>query len=95
MATAPIKFQILKALIHGEERWNYEIIPSIQKACGMESNYGRDVINFDLLELLSAGIVTDLEQKVDTEGVFKKDSLLHKYKISDFGLEWAEAMKIA
>ncbi|MDK2892551.1 hypothetical protein [Methanohalophilus sp.] len=95
MATLPIKFQIIKTLLDGGEHWNYNIVPPIQKACSMESNYGRDTINFDLLELLSAGMIEDLEQQVDEDGVFKKDFLLHKYRITDFGREWAEAMKLS
>ncbi|MDN5308702.1 MAG: hypothetical protein PWP14_96 [Methanolobus sp.] len=95
MTVLPIKFQIIKALLDGGEYWNYEIVSPIQKACGMESDYGRDTINFDLLELLSAGMIRDLEQKVDKDGTFKKDFLLHKYQITDYGREWAAAMKIA
>lgn len=94
MATYPIKFQIIKALLDGGEHWNYEIVPPIQESCGMGSDYGRDSINFDLLELLSAGMIEDLEQQVDEDGIFKKGFLLHKYRITDFGREWATAMQI-
>jgi len=81
----PIKFRILELLLDGNEYWNYEIVSKIQKEYGMNSDYGRDSINFDIIELASGGMLKDLEQKVDADGIYKKDFLLHKYVITDFG----------
>jgi hypothetical protein len=39
-------------------------------------------------------MIEDLEQQVDEDGIFKKGFLLHKYRITDFGREWATAMQI-
>jgi hypothetical protein len=84
-ANRPIKFRILELFLDGNEYWNYEIVSKIQKEYGMNSNYGRDSINFDIIELASGGMLKDVEQKVDEEGIYKKDFLLHKYVITDFG----------
>ncbi len=81
----PIKFRILEILLDGKEYWNYEIVSKIQKEYSMNNAYGRDSINFDIIELASGGMLKDLEQKVDEEGIYKKDFLLHKYVITDFG----------
>ncbi len=81
----PIKFRILELLLDGKEYWNYEIVSKIQKEYGMNSNYGRDSINFDIIELASGGMLKDVEQKVDEEEIYKKGFLLHKYVITDFG----------
>ena len=81
----PIKFRILELLMDGKELWNYEIVSKIQEEYGMKSNFHRDSINFDILELASGGMLKDVEQKVDEEGVYKKDFLLHRYTITDFG----------
>lgn len=81
----PIKFRILEILLDGKERWNYEIVPQIQEEYGMKSNFYRDSINFDILELASGGMLKDVEQKVDEEGIYKKGFLLHRYVITDFG----------
>ena len=81
----PIKFRILELFLDGKEYWNYEIVSKIQQEYGMNSNYGRDSINFDIIELASGGMLKDLEQKVDEGGIYKKDFLLHKYVITDFG----------
>lgn len=81
----PIKFRILELFLDGKEYWNYEIVPKIQEEYGMKSNFQRDSINFDILELASGGMLKDVEQKVDGEGIYKKDFLLHKYMITDFG----------
>ncbi|MGV8077303.1 MAG: hypothetical protein ACP5N0_08460 [Methanosarcina sp.] len=84
-ANRPIKFRILELFLDGNEYWNYEIVSKIQKEYGMNSNYGRDSINFDIIELASGGMLKDVEQKIDEEGIYKKDFLLHKYVITDFG----------
>jgi hypothetical protein len=81
----PIKFRILELFLDGEEHWNYEIVSKIQSEYNMQGNYGRDSINFDIIELASGGMLKDVEQKVDEEGIYKKDFLLHKYVITDFG----------
>jgi hypothetical protein len=81
----PIKFRILELFLDGKEHWNYEIVSKIQKEYGMSSAYGRDSINFDVIELASGGMLKDLDQKVDEEGIYKKGFLLHKYVITDFG----------
>ena len=85
MGNRPIKFRILELFLDGEEHWNYEIVSKIQAEYNMNSNYGRDSINFDIIELASGGMLKDVEQKVDEEGIYKKDFLLHKYVITDFG----------
>lgn len=82
---SPIKFRILELFLDGEEHWNYEIVSKIQNEYNMNSAYGRDSINFDIIELASGGMLKDIEQKVDEEGIYKKDFLLHKYVITDFG----------
>jgi hypothetical protein len=81
----PIKFRILELFLDGNEHWNYDIVPKIQEEYDMQGNYGRDSINFDIIELASGGMLKDVEQKVDTEGIYKKDFLLHRYIITDFG----------
>ena len=81
----PIKFRILELFLDGNEYWNHEIVSKIQEEYDMTSNYGRDSINFDIIELASGGMLKDLEQKVDEGGIYKKDFLLHKYVITDFG----------
>jgi hypothetical protein len=81
----PIKFRILELLLDGKERWNYEMVSKIQEEYNMHGNYNRDSINFDIIELASGGMLKDVEQKVDEDGIYKKGFLLHKYVITDFG----------
>jgi len=81
----PIKFRILELFLDGEGHWNYEIVSKIHEEYDMKSAYGRDSINFDIIELASGGMLKDVEQKVDEKGIYKKDFLLHKYVITDFG----------
>lgn len=85
MGLRPIKFRILELFLDENEHWNYEIVPKIQEEYGMKGDYNRDSINFDLIELASGGMLKDLEQNIDEEGIYKKGFLLHKYVITDFG----------
>ena len=81
----PLKFRLLELFSDEKEHWNNEIVPQVQKEYGMNSNFGRDSINFDILELASGGMLKTVESKVDDEGIYKKGFLLHKYVITDFG----------
>lgn len=89
MSNRPLKIKILEIFNDGKPHWNYEIVEAIFKEEGMSGNYNRDLVNFDLIELASGGMLKDINQKVDTEGIYKKDFLLHEYVITDFGKEKA------
>ena len=91
MSEKPIKIRILEIFKDGQPRWNHDVVSLILREYSMSGDYNRDVINFDLIELASGGMLADLEQKVDTEGIYKKNYLLHKYAITDFGREKAES----
>ena len=91
MSEKPTKIRILELLRDGQPRWNYELVSIIFKEYSISGDYNRDVINFDLIELASGGMLADLEQKVDTEGIYKKNFILHKYAITDFGREKADS----
>ncbi|MCD4806134.1 MAG: hypothetical protein K8R13_00875 [Methanococcoides sp.] len=81
----PIKFRLLELFSDEKEHWNNEIVEQMQKEYGMNSNFGRDSINFDIIELASGGMLRSVQSKVDEDGVYKKGFLLHKYIITDFG----------
>lgn len=85
MGKRPIKFKILQLFLDEKEHWNYEIVLKVQEEYGLKGDYQRDSINFDIIELASGGMLKDVEQKVDEEGIYKKGFLLHKYVITDFG----------
>ncbi|NPE29944.1 hypothetical protein HNV12_18710 [Methanococcoides sp. SA1] len=81
----PIKFRLLELFSDEKEHWNNEIVVKMQKEYNMNSNFGRDSINFDILELASGGMLKTVQSKVDEDGVYKKGFLLHQYVITDFG----------
>jgi hypothetical protein len=85
MALRPIKFRILEICSDGQEHWNSEIVQQIQKEYNMMNDYGRDSINFDIIELVSGGMLSGVDEKIDEDGSYKKGALLHKYVITDFG----------
>ena len=80
----PIKFRVLEIFMDGNDHWNSEIVKEIMKEYKITSNFGRDSINFDLIELAAGGMIKEIDVKLD-DGTYKKDALLHKYVITDFG----------
>ena len=84
MEGEPIKFRILE-LFNDKEWWLQDIVPVIQKEYNMAGDYGRGVVTYDITELVSAGFLSEEETKIDTEGTFWKDHLIHRYKITGLG----------
>ena len=51
----------------------------------LKGDYCKDSINFDLIELSSGGLLKIDDSKLDEEGIYKKNFVLYKYSITDFG----------
>jgi hypothetical protein len=81
----PIKFRILEIYSDGQPHWNSDVVKQVQTEFAMKGNYGRDSINFDLIELAAGGMLKETDVKMDDEGKYKAGALLHKYVITDFG----------
>lgn len=81
----PIKFRILEIFSDGQSHWNSEVVEKIQVEYGLPGGFQRDSINFDILELVSGGMLKSTETKIDEDGTYKKGALIHKYEITDFG----------
>ena len=60
MEGQPIKFRILELFKEKGAMWTDEIVPIIQDEYNMKSNYGRDMVNFDVIELVSAGLLREI-----------------------------------
>ncbi len=93
MEGQPIKFRILEVL---EERpmWIQDIVKKIQSEYHMTSDYGRAMINYDVVELVSAGMVKEGECKIDEDGIFKKDKLITCYSLTDYGATTLDDLKV-
>jgi len=81
----PIKFRILELFLDGKNYWNYEIVSRVLMDYGLKGDYWRDSINFDLIELSSGGLLKIDDFRLDEEGIYKKNFMLYKYSITDFG----------
>lgn len=81
----PIKFRMLEIFLDGKEHWNSDVVKQLQVEYGMNSGYGRDSINFDLIELAAGGMLKEVNAKLDSGGSYKKGAVLHKYVITAYG----------
>ncbi|MDR2698104.1 MAG: hypothetical protein LBB30_00260 [Candidatus Methanoplasma sp.] len=87
MEGRPYKFRILEILDTQGPMWNSDIVRQLQNEYGMPSDYYRDCLNFDLIEVAASGMICESEAMIDEDGSFRKDSLLLKYKITQLGVD--------
>jgi hypothetical protein len=85
MEGEPIKFRILELFNEKEGYWVQDIVPIIQEEYSLKTDYGRGMVTYDIVELVSAGFLKEGECKLDTEGIFHKDHLITYYSITSLG----------
>jgi len=86
MVGKPVKFRVLEILSDGAEMWNYEIVDKLSKEYRMTSQYERNSLNFDLVEICTSGFIEGIDESVDTDGSkLGSGRLLMKYRISEIG----------
>jgi len=73
--------------------WIQDIVSEIQTEYDMNTDYGRAMINYDVIELVSSGMVKEGECKLDTDGVFKKGKLITCYSLTPFGEHTLDDLK--
>ncbi|AGI48088.1 hypothetical protein TALC_01099 [Thermoplasmatales archaeon BRNA1] len=93
---APLKFRILE-LVDKKPMWNYEIVDILKGEYNLDSAIGRDNINYDCIETVSAGFCKEIEWDIDTDGS-RFDSkhpgrLLTKYEITPYGRDTLNELK--
>ena len=94
MEGQPIKFRILELFEEKGPMWTDEIVPILQDEYHMKVDYGRDMANFDLIELVSAGLLREGDSKLDEDGHYKKDHLITHYEISGLGQSYLDDLKV-
>jgi hypothetical protein len=92
MEGRPIKFRILE-ILETAPMWNSDVVKQLQSEYGMPSDYHRDCLNCDLIEVAASGMIGEVEARIDTEGKFKKDNLLTLYGITPIGVEQLSELK--
>ena len=93
---APLKFRIMEVL-EKKSLWNYEIVDALKDEYHLSSSLGRDNINYDCIECVSAGFCKEVEWAIDTDGS-KFDSkhpgrLLTKYELTPYGKSVLDELK--
>ncbi|WP_235584825.1 DMT family transporter [Candidatus Methanomethylophilus sp. 1R26] len=90
---APIKFRLMQILENGGPMWSYEIVDKLCEEYGMKSDHDKHMVNYDLIEMTSAGFLSEEGYEIDTEGKLNKDHLLVKYAITDLGITTVDGLK--
>ncbi len=94
MENTPLKFRLLEYIEANPDQWNDQIVPQIQSEYNMNSDHGRNMINYDLIELVSAGLIREEETKIDEDGHYKKDALLTQYAITNLGRSYLDDLRV-
>lgn len=87
MEGRPYKFRILEILDTQGPMWNSDIVRQLQAEYNMPSDYYRDSLNFDLIEVAASGMICEADAKIDEDGSYRQDCLLLKYKITSLGVD--------
>jgi len=87
MEGRPFKFRILEILEAEGAMWNKDLVRQLQEEYNMPSDYYRDCLNFDLIEVSASGMACEVDSAIDEEGTYKKDGLLIKYRITQLGID--------
>lgn len=92
MKGRPMKFRILEIFSDGTEMWSYEAVKILMEEYGYKSDFKRDSVNFDLIEVMASGFIESEESQIDDSGKFRQGALLYKYKITELGLKQYEEL---
>ena len=92
MQNTPIKFRILEYVHDNPEFWTNQIVSTLQTEYSMNTEHGRDMINYDLIELVSAGLIREGESKID-DGTYKNGSLVTQYTLTNLGEDYLNDLK--
>ncbi|MCL2032187.1 MAG: hypothetical protein FWH45_00465 [Methanomassiliicoccaceae archaeon] len=93
MEGRPYKFRILEILDAEGPTWNRDLVKQLQMEYNMPSDYYRDCLNFDLIEVAASGMVAEGETLIDEEGTFRKGRLLIQYHITPLGLDFLNELR--
>ena len=93
MENCPLKFRLMEMLDENGPMWTDTIVPKAQGEYGMTTEHGRDMINYDLVEMVSAGFLCEGECKIDESGDFKKGHLLTEYRLTKLGQRTLEDLR--
>lgn len=87
-----MKFFLLEILeaSGAEGMWTDEIVAKTSEVYNMRTEYQKDMINYDIIELVSAGLLVEGESRFDEEGSFKKGHILTHYTITPLGRTYYE-----
>jgi hypothetical protein len=93
MEGRPYKFRILEIVENEGPIWNSDIVGKLQSEYGMPSDYDRDCLNFDIIEVAASGMIQEKDAKIDEDGSYKKDALLIKYAITPIGTDLLDDLR--
>lgn len=85
MVNVPLKFRIMELVMESGPIWTQDIVDTLYNEYGMKTQHEKNMINYDVIESVSAGFLKEGESKVDEAGVFRQGALLTEYTITQLG----------
>lgn len=93
MEDCPVKFRILELLEESRMRTDKIVDTICRERKGYDNDYGKAMIKYDVIELVSAGLVNENESVVDEAGEFQQGKLLTDYSITPLGVSYIDDLK--
>lgn len=93
MKNTPLKFRIMELVMTDGPIWTQDIVKAISEEYNMATVHGKNMINFDVVEMVSAGFLSEGESEIDESGVFRTGALLTKYSITPLGVSTVEELR--
>jgi len=89
----PMKSALFMKYVSGDAIWDYQAIEEIVNEYGCNTEYYKLHLRFGLMELAGGGLLEAVDMEIDDGSHFKQDSVVCKYKVTDFGRERAKVLE--
>lgn len=85
MSKMHMKGYILQLLARRGALWDHEIAAEVTSEYGLSGRYWYGTVRLTLTDLFSAGLLDEVETRVDPGKSFGEEKLLFKVALNDFG----------
>lgn len=88
----PTKSALLKMFKDEGEMWDYEAVEKIQQMYSVPGDYWKFTLRFYMMELSGGGMLEVCREEIDDGSHFKSDTIVCRYRITDFGAMRVETL---
>ena len=80
-----IKGQLLEAIAHKGQAWDYELADGVMSRLGLAGEYWYGTVRLTLTDLFSGGLISECGTDVDPTKSGGVEKVLFRFQLTDFG----------